>query len=340
MEPRDGNAPGGERIALIDALRGFAIVLVVVGHAIQVTDTRFDINLAFRLIYSFHMPLLFFISGLVSRRAVRRPFGQLLRNRATTLLLPFVTWWLLLSVWQSLTGGPDFASSASMLLRSPDTGLWFLWVLFAVTLLAAATLKVARTLPDAASLAVAAVLLLAIRVPLFGIEMIGWYFPFFAAGLLLAQRFADDDRGSPRLSRTLWLLAILIWFVLALGWRRVGLVSPVDALLTAQGLIPRLVDVGYRYATAAAGIAASVAFIRLLAAARGPYRALQYLGQNTLEIYVAHSLFLGPFARAGLMWAPFAAVVAIAASLLLANLLKRVSVLRLALYGGRTATAT
>lgn len=52
------------RIPYIDALRGFAILLVIAGHVIQTlygTD-----GLVFRYIYSFHMPLFVFLSGFVS----------------------------------------------------------------------------------------------------------------------------------------------------------------------------------------------------------------------------------------------------------------------------------
>lgn len=51
------------RIAYIDALRGFAILLVIVGHLIQFNYSSGIENPIFNIIYSFHMPLFFFISG-------------------------------------------------------------------------------------------------------------------------------------------------------------------------------------------------------------------------------------------------------------------------------------
>ncbi|MBQ3449220.1 MAG: acyltransferase family protein, partial [Synergistaceae bacterium] len=55
------------RIQEIDSLRGFAIFLVVLGHAIikfpvNLTDI-FYLSILDRIIYSFHMPLMFAISG-------------------------------------------------------------------------------------------------------------------------------------------------------------------------------------------------------------------------------------------------------------------------------------
>lgn len=50
------------RILQIDVLKGFAILLVVLGHAIY--ETYSENNIVFRMIYSFHMPLFMFLSGL------------------------------------------------------------------------------------------------------------------------------------------------------------------------------------------------------------------------------------------------------------------------------------
>ena len=57
------NTPS-QRLLYIDALKGFTILLVVLGHVLQV---RYDIdNLLYRYIHSFHMPLFMFLSGYVS----------------------------------------------------------------------------------------------------------------------------------------------------------------------------------------------------------------------------------------------------------------------------------
>ena len=48
-----------------DVMRGVAILLVVIGHGIQYGYSDYDNNILFRIIYSFHMPLFMFISGLV-----------------------------------------------------------------------------------------------------------------------------------------------------------------------------------------------------------------------------------------------------------------------------------
>ena len=50
------------RIQYIDSLKGFAIVLVVMGHIFGFSQPEDGIN---TFIYTFHMPLFMFLSGLV-----------------------------------------------------------------------------------------------------------------------------------------------------------------------------------------------------------------------------------------------------------------------------------
>ena len=51
------------RVVYLDVIRGFAILLVVIGHLIQYNYDCFLTNPIFNCIYSFHMPLFFFLSG-------------------------------------------------------------------------------------------------------------------------------------------------------------------------------------------------------------------------------------------------------------------------------------
>ena len=54
------------RVQYIDAMRGFAIILVVLGHVLGQTFHLDGGGLLGKIIYSFHMPLFFYISGYVA----------------------------------------------------------------------------------------------------------------------------------------------------------------------------------------------------------------------------------------------------------------------------------
>lgn len=78
----------------LDALRGFAIILVVVGHVTQFHDlVNYRSNLLFKIIYSFHMPLFFFISGRVSSLyGTDGPSLTSYIGKVKNLALPWIIW--------------------------------------------------------------------------------------------------------------------------------------------------------------------------------------------------------------------------------------------------------
>lgn len=121
-----------ERNQMIDNLKGFAIVLVVLGHVIQTiyAPDRYDANLAFKIIYSFHMPLFIFISGYLSGYKERLDFNWI-RGRFLRLGIPFWLWVLLDSIICGKWSCEELKSSYLRVFYDPsDQGLWFLWVLF------------------------------------------------------------------------------------------------------------------------------------------------------------------------------------------------------------------
>ena len=76
------------RIAYIDNLKGFAILLVVIGHIIQFLycPDKFDSNIIFRFIYSFHMPLFVIVAGMFYKK---KPIKDLVWGGIKTLIIPF-----------------------------------------------------------------------------------------------------------------------------------------------------------------------------------------------------------------------------------------------------------
>lgn len=87
-----------KRIIWIDTLKGLAILLVIMGHVCQM---RFPVSgkwLA-NIIYSFHMPLFLFLSGLFARKAVeaadKRQVKSFEKQKTKQLLVPFIIWMVL-----------------------------------------------------------------------------------------------------------------------------------------------------------------------------------------------------------------------------------------------------
>lgn len=83
-----------ERYYEFDNLKGFAIILVIFGHALQYvigTEYAYD-NILYRLIYSFHMPLFMMISGFFFYNSLSRSFVEVFKSKFIFILLPCLIW--------------------------------------------------------------------------------------------------------------------------------------------------------------------------------------------------------------------------------------------------------
>ena len=110
----------------LDIAKGIAIILMVMGHT---TIPR----VAFDFIYSFHMPLFFIASGFTSNYAKRSPL-EYSGHKARTILLPFMTYSIIVSILLYAIGKMDF----SHLIANGWEGyaLWFIPVLYFASVIA------------------------------------------------------------------------------------------------------------------------------------------------------------------------------------------------------------
>jgi len=141
----------------IDQLRGFAILLVIVGHSIQYSNGRsyfrteaFFENPLYRLIYGFHMPLFMAISGyLFSGAIASRGLWSLFQARLRSLIVPILAWGLAIYILEKkLVNHAQFPMNPVRLLMGYVAvcvhSLWFLWAVFYCTLAAALIHKLQR----------------------------------------------------------------------------------------------------------------------------------------------------------------------------------------------------
>lgn len=124
-----------ERNQTIDIAKGAGILLVVLGHNPLVWQEKGEL---YRVIFSFHMPLFFFLSGVFLNPA--KGWGETAREKADALLKPYFVTLLPLVVFGALFKGEPIGAPLMGLLygtgRSiPWDPLWFLPHLLLVTLL-------------------------------------------------------------------------------------------------------------------------------------------------------------------------------------------------------------
>ncbi|MDX2352384.1 acyltransferase [Stutzerimonas xanthomarina] len=132
-----------ERNAWVDYAKAIGIILVVYGHVARgvfnagLPMDQDEYLLVDSVIYSFHMPLFFFLSGLFFYDSlVKRGQVGLIINKVDTIIYPFIVWSLLQglieAVLSNYTNGDVTLGQVFSLLWSPRAQFWFLYALFLV----------------------------------------------------------------------------------------------------------------------------------------------------------------------------------------------------------------
>lgn len=219
-----------KRDASLDAVKGFAILLVFFGHCLVWNNMSDTDPYVYDFIKSVQMPLFMMVSGYLAGMGFRRrslsETGRLLAKRAAAYLIPFFIWPLLLN-----PGHP--AAQLKEILFWPDRGLWFLLTLFLVTAVTLVSQWLAflltgrsKRFPQAAQFLVF-VLFVAFFYGLFfvqgrtaftllGPSFVLSYFPFYVVGYVwtaYVQRFSLW-KASKRLTWALWFVAAFIFAAL------------------------------------------------------------------------------------------------------------------------------
>ncbi|SFP02405.1 acyltransferase family protein [Prevotella sp. tf2-5] len=216
------------RIKSIDFLKGITIILVVWGHAIQTINPLPGDNTIFNLIYSFHIPLFMFLSGFVSYK-LRNTLDDI-KKRAYQLLMPFFVYPLIAGI---LLHGNFSILRWVEIIETPDSGLWFLYVLFYITSFfiiinvinskSGGGKKRLHILYIIGSIAVF-IMFSAIAIYLrkvtggrvdYGTSLFARHTIYFLLGMM-SRAYIDKIKNL--LLRT-WYIYIPFWFVLALFWR-------------------------------------------------------------------------------------------------------------------------
>lgn len=203
-----------QRLLYLDNLKGFLILLVVLGHCIQTTNADYDHDIVFRYIYAFHMPLFMFVSGWVSYKAVME--WKMVKRRFVQLIVPFAAWAVLGACIHN-----DWAGLYSVLLH-PDNGLWFLWALFFIIVILKVCDSIATRLGmkleyvavTAGLLMIATMVLLKFK--LFGFQFVAWYFLFYCMGYFGRKH---DGVVLTFMHRTAWP-CLLLFIGMAWCWMR------------------------------------------------------------------------------------------------------------------------
>ena len=135
-----------QRISWIDNAKALGIIAVFYGHIIEKIFLTYNIPAAgfqYKLIYSFHMPLFFLLSGYLVKETQSRKFSVFMKNKFMTRIVPFFFFNILILPCyfislkishQSIDVGQFFQQSLNLLYGRAAFNFitWFLACLFSV----------------------------------------------------------------------------------------------------------------------------------------------------------------------------------------------------------------
>lgn len=278
----------GTRSGWVDTARGLGIVLVVYGHVVGglveagLLPRGGGFAQSYFVLYTFHMPLFFCLSGLFVGRAMARGAGPVLRQMGQRLVWPYLLWSSVQLGVMSLAAGHlngEVQFSAQRLLAlpwRPTSQFWFLQSLVVLQLLA---LLLWRRV-GAPGLLCCALGLLALPLSL---DLPVWlahpcrFAAFFALGAL-AQQLGWVEYGEARH-----------------GQRALAALLALVALLACAALALQLPARGFGHWHTAALPCAMLGLLACLTLARvmpGPLqRGLAVFGRSAMPIFILHILF-------------------------------------------------
>ena len=271
------------RSATVDIAKGIAILLVVYGHSLRgmvyanlLPDSSWLIPTNY-LVYTFHMPVFFLLSGLFFRSSAKKGASSFWTGRFKSIVYPYFLWSLIQGAFQLALAGTGavnstFHSSDLLgILWRPIVPFWFLYALFFSNVVA---MLVQRARPIAVVAVALIAFLAATRYAPDIVCDIAYGFLYFSLGILMRER--DLLR---RIPSTWSISALLCLAFLATGIACYVLKVPERLPLPAAIL----------------GMLATLAVSRTLdesASARPFADILQGLGRCSMSIYVLHILVL------------------------------------------------
>lgn len=314
-----------QRDNALDAVKGFAILLVMAGHCIVLNGLHATDPYIYDAIKSVQMPLFMLVSGIANApraRASERSGLSKLKRRAVSYLVPFFSWFVLVylatHLLQKEVSVSGFLTELKRLLLQTDRGLWFLMTLFIVTTVT----MIAQALTDALCDKIFSVRGKNIRRLLFlmfsGVFYLLFfvqgrsgntllspsltlqYFPFYLFGYVMRpvleekrmSHFGREDRmshlKSGEMRCLIWICSILLLIGAAAF---LGAVVALDLTAPVSGIADMLGQMAVSLAGTLVVFVSVYLFARNRENKTGRRTFLAWIGTYTLEIYVLHFRF-------------------------------------------------
>lgn len=219
------------RISWVDHARGIAIMLVVYRHVViglkrsgvAITANMYNIQ---EIFYNFRMPIFFLLSGIfVASSLRRRSRTSILKDRAATILYPYLVWAVILVAleyfFSAFTNSKRSWLDLAYIIIQPRAidHLWYLFALFNTSVLYLLLSKLVKN-PWLHGLLAAALHTATFLSFLQGNSLVSdpfFFYPYFYIGTLMSPRLTNKGKSGDLLkfSRLTWVFPLFLagqWF--------------------------------------------------------------------------------------------------------------------------------
>ena len=277
------SAAAGGRIAWLDYARGIAMTLVVYGHCFRglagagIASPYGMLGTVDYLIYTFHMPVFFLISGILAARSSPGGGASFWLSKVEPILWPYLLWMSVeivgLVAFSGVTNEGAIAIGIGTYLFHPVSPFWFLYALFVSYVFLAYAWRLGFPVMLAVAMAVFAAGRFATPGGIIGET--SWGLLYFTVGAIVSS-FARRPRFIAEAGRaSVILLSAAAALGLGLAFQHVGISNELAIPSALLGSV------------AVFGTAERLA--RLSATWR-PVRIFAFIGQASLTVLVVHIL--------------------------------------------------
>lgn len=277
-----------------DILRGFAILLVVLGHAVAkeniVTADSVWCSELYNFIYSFHMPLFFIISGFCFTRYAG--YGKFLLRKCRYLLVPYFVFCFLTMITQRILPfftlvENDFQQEIRQIFFYGGS-IWFIYVLFEIMIIFPLAARIINGKIERAALLLAVSMgiyaLWGKNIAFLCVAQMTYYTPYFLIGHML--RILNEKEKVSFLLECFRKMPAKLLLAAAL-------LAADFVILYAENQISGIPYIPYLLRMLAALIGSFVSYLLVTAvSAKKVKYFLKQLGQYSLQIYLFNGYFI------------------------------------------------
>ncbi|MBE6825213.1 MAG: acyltransferase [Ruminococcaceae bacterium] len=317
----------------LDIAKGIAIIPVVLAHTISpVMEGHRILHFLYIFIYGIILPIFFVTSGYLSTKLVTKPMSrlELTKQRAVRLLLPYFVWAVIylpmkIVMSQHVRFSSEYKWYTILLGNNPDGQLWFLYVMFIVSLIMILFVTKKNLTVFTVVFMIASVFAPAIPYSI-GFTSIALNFSlyqmgFFFLGTFFAMHFEYEKVTNNKL---------------------VFIISVAELIAYAVVLYIKDTKVWYLEAISATCLIYTILFVSNLLSKTKLNKALTYLGKKSMEIYILHApllvigrIILPKVIANDYLYVLIMTVSVITLSILISIVINKIKIARLLLFGSK-----